>query len=57
MAEAARIVVQDKLKVQGGDGGIIAIGPNGEWVLEFNSDGMYRAARDSSGRREVAIYR
>jgi creatinine amidohydrolase len=53
----ARIVVQDKLKVQGGDGGIIAIGPNGEWVLEFNSDGMYRAARDSSGRREVAIYR
>jgi len=57
VAEAARIVVQDKLKVQGGDGGIIAIGPNGEWVLEFNSDGMYRAARDSSGRREVAIYR
>lgn len=57
LAEAARIVVQDKLKAQGGDGGIIAVGPNGEWVLEFNSDGMYRAARDSSGRREVGIYR
>ncbi len=57
VAEAARIVVQDKLKVQGGDGGIIAMGPNGDWVLEFNSEGMYRAARDSSGRREVAIYR
>jgi hypothetical protein len=33
------------------------MGPNGDWVLEFNSDGMYRAARDSSGRREVAIFR
>ncbi len=57
VAEAARIVVQDKLKSQGGEGGIIAMGPNGDWVLEFNSEGMYRAARDSSGRREVAIFR
>ena len=57
VAEAARIVVQDKLKAQGGEGGIIAMGPNGDWVLEFNSEGMYRAARDSSGRREVGIFR
>ena len=57
VAEAALIVVQDKLKAQGGEGGIIAMGPNGEWVLEFNSEGMYRAARDSSGRREVGIFR
>jgi len=57
VAEAARIVVQDKLKTQGGEGGIIAMGPNGDWALEFNSEGMYRAARDSSGRREVAIFR
>ncbi|MEY4376036.1 MAG: hypothetical protein RJB26_586 [Pseudomonadota bacterium] len=57
VAEAARIVVQDKLKTQGGEGGIIAMGPNGDWVLEFNSEGMYRAARDSSGRREVGIFR
>ena len=57
VAEAARIVVQDKLKTQGGEGGIIAMGPNGDWVLEFNSEGMYRAARASSGRREVAIFR
>jgi beta-aspartyl-peptidase (threonine type) len=57
IAEAARIVVQDKLKAQGGDGGIIAMGPNGDWALEFNSEGMYRAARDSSGRREVGIFR
>ena len=57
VAEAARIVVQDKLKTQGGEGGIIAMGANGDWALEFNSEGMYRAARDSSGRREVAIFR
>lgn len=57
VAEAARIVVQDKLKTQGGEGGIIAVGPTGEWTLEFNSEGMYRAARDSSGKRTVGIYR
>jgi hypothetical protein len=26
-------------------------------VLDFNSEGMFRGARSSAGRREVAIYR
>jgi beta-aspartyl-peptidase (threonine type) len=54
---AAREVVQEKLKRQGGEGGVIAIDRNGHIALEFNSEGMFRGARDSHGRREVAIYR
>jgi beta-aspartyl-peptidase (threonine type) len=57
IAAAAREVVQEKLKRHGGEGGVIAIDRNGHIALEFNSEGMFRGARDSRGRREVAIYR
>ncbi len=40
----------------GGEGGIIAIDRTGQIVLEFNSEGMFRGARDSRGRREIGIY-
>jgi beta-aspartyl-peptidase (threonine type) len=40
----------------GGDGGVIAIGPKGEIAFSMNSPGMYRAAADSAGRREVKIF-
>jgi len=56
IADAAKEVVQVKLKRAGGDGGIIAIDHSGQIVLEFNCEGMFRGARDSRGRREVAIY-
>ena len=57
LERAAREVVQNKLKQAGGDGGVIAIDARGNVVLEFNSEGMFRAMRDSRGRREIAIYR
>ena len=56
LAAAAKAVVQDKLKCSGGEGGVIAINRAGEIVLEFNSEGMFRGARDSRGRNEVAVY-
>src|SRR5262249_41082284 len=56
LEEAAREVVQVKLKRAGGEGGVIAIGRLGNIALEFNSQGMFRGARDSRGRRDVAIY-
>ncbi len=56
LEEAAREVVQVKLKRLGGEGGIIAVDRNGRIVLEFNSEGMFRGARDSGGRREIGIY-
>jgi beta-aspartyl-peptidase (threonine type) len=56
LAEAAGQTL-DHMKMLGGNGGVIAIAPGGEIAMAFNSDGMFRGARTSSGRREVAIYR
>jgi len=55
-AAAARDVIHGKLKEIGGDGGVIVVDRDGALSLEFNTEGMFRAARDSRGRREVAIY-
>jgi beta-aspartyl-peptidase (threonine type) len=46
-----------RMQALGGNGGVVAIAPDGEMVLEFNSEGMFRGAYSSSGRREVAIHR
>ena len=54
---AARELIHTRIPTLGGNGGIIAIGARGEIVMDFNTDGMFRAARDSAGRREVAIER
>jgi beta-aspartyl-peptidase (threonine type) len=57
LERAAREVVQGKLRQRGGDGGVIGIDRAGGIVMEFNSEGMFRAMRDSRGRRQVAILR
>jgi beta-aspartyl-peptidase (threonine type) len=44
------------LRGLGGDGGLIAVDKEGRLVLDFSTDGMFRAARDSRGRRDIAIY-
>jgi beta-aspartyl-peptidase (threonine type) len=46
-----------RMKTLGGNGGVIAVTGSGEIVLDFSTEGMFRGARDSAGRREVAIYR
>ncbi len=55
-AQAARDVIHGKLTEIGGDGGVIVVDKGGALSLEFNTEGMFRGARDSAGRREVAIY-
>jgi L-asparaginase / beta-aspartyl-peptidase len=40
-----------------GDGGLIALGADGTIVMDFSTEGMARAAADSSGSREVKIER
>ena len=45
-----------KLRRAGGEGGVIAIDPSGNIVMDFNSIGMFRGARDSRGRREIGMY-
>jgi len=57
LAAAAREAIQDNIGALGGSGGIIAVDARGGLVMEFSTEGMFRGARDSSGRREVAMYR
>jgi beta-aspartyl-peptidase (threonine type) len=53
---AAHEVIHVKIEGMHATGGVIALDTAGHIVMDFNSGGMFRAARDSSGRREVAIY-
>lgn len=56
LEKAAKEVVHGKLIQRGGEGGIIAVDPQGNVAMQFNSPGMFRGMRDSAGRREIAIY-
>ena len=55
LEESVRETLQFLAKL-GGDGGLIAVAADGRLVLQFNTDGMFRGARDAAGRREIAIY-
>jgi beta-aspartyl-peptidase (threonine type) len=57
LARAVDTVLNQKMKPLGGDGGVIAIDARGNVVLDFNSNGMFRGARSSGGKREIGIYR
>lgn len=52
--QAARDLVFNTLKPD--DGGVIVLGADGRIAMVFSSEGMFRAAADSTGRREVAIW-
>ena len=56
LAEAARIVVMDKLLPQGGEGGLIGIDKEGNITLPFNSAGMYRGWLREGETAQVAIF-
>jgi L-asparaginase / beta-aspartyl-peptidase len=56
LAQAAHEAIHEKLQRTGGTGGVIAMDPAGNIVMDFNTPGMFRAARDSHGRREVGMY-
>ena len=44
-----------RLRDLGGSGGLIAVDSAGRIAMDFNTQGMFRAARDSSGQRHIAI--
>jgi beta-aspartyl-peptidase (threonine type) len=54
LQEAAEEVIHRVLEP--GDGGVIAVGADGEIALVFNSPGMFRGAANSAGRFDVAIW-
>lgn len=52
----AATAVMAEVKALGGDGGVIVLTPDGQIGWSFNTPGMYRGGRDSTGRARVAIY-
>lgn len=56
LQEAAHIVVQDKLKPIGGEGGLIAVDAQGNFTLPYNSDGMYRGWQRVGEQPNVAVF-
>jgi beta-aspartyl-peptidase (threonine type) len=57
LAEACKVVVNEKLVKMGGEGGLVAIDYAGNIVLPFNSEGMYRAWTDPNASVQTAIYK
>lgn len=55
--EASRKVVMEKIPALGGSGGLIAVDAEGNVVLPFNSEGMYRGYGTVGEAPVVAIYR
>lgn len=49
-------VVHKELTALKGDGGVIAIAPDGEMAWAFNTPGMYRAKLAEGGKLKVGIY-
>jgi beta-aspartyl-peptidase (threonine type) len=50
-------VVQGDLTALGGEGGVIAVAPDGEMAWSYNSSGMYRARIAADRPLEVGIYK
>ncbi|MCU0423054.1 MAG: isoaspartyl peptidase/L-asparaginase [Bacteroidia bacterium] len=56
LKQACDYVVKDKLVKFGGEGGLIAIDPQGNIELTFNSEGMYRGYQQQGEQAVIKIY-
>ena len=56
LQQAADQVIHQELEALHGDGGIIAIAPDGQMVWSFNTPGMFRARQTEGGKVEIRIY-
>ena len=57
LSKAVHDVVHGELPALRGEGGVIAIDRDGEIVMEFNSEGMFRASRKAGEEPQIGIYR
>lgn len=57
IGQAADDVIKKKLQNLGGDGGVISMDKYGNIGISFNSEGMYRAYINSTGKPVVEIYK
>jgi len=56
LQQATDEVIMRKLKLIGGDGGVVAVDKGGHISMTFNTAGMYRGFVTSNGERNVLIY-
>lgn len=56
LEEAAEVVIRETIPQLGGDGGLIAVDSEGNIVMPFNTEGMYRGMVQHDGKTEIAIY-
>jgi beta-aspartyl-peptidase (threonine type) len=54
---AADEIIQKRLSALKGDGGVIALGPDGQIAWSFNTSGMYRARLAEGGKPQISIYK
>ncbi len=57
LQQAADEVIHKELVALHGDGGVIAIAPDGQTAFSFNTPGMFRARLAEGGKLQVAIYK
>ena len=56
LQQAADQVIHQELEALHGDGGVIAITPDGQMVWSLNTPGMFRARQVEGGKVEIKIY-
>ncbi len=57
LEDASNEVINKRIVEINGDGGLIAIDAQGNIAMPFNTEGMYRASKSSSGTTEISIYK
>src|SRR3974390_729061 len=57
LQDAVDEVIHKELEVLHGDGGVIAITPDGQLAWSFNTPGMFRARMREGGKLEIGVYR
>lgn len=56
VGDAAHDVIHNRLQSLGGDGGVIVLGPDGDYAMEFNSAGMFRGVKREGEPPRISIY-
>jgi beta-aspartyl-peptidase (threonine type) len=56
LQDAADEVIHHQLQDMHGDGGIIALTPDGQLAWSFNTPGMYRACLQEGGKLQIGVY-
>ena len=50
-------MIHHELEALHGDGGVIALTPDGQTAFSFNTPGMFRARLSEGGKLDVHIYK